>query len=593
MRASYGVSVSGLRLISPFFKKYLATILAGFLALVVCDLAQLSIPGILGQCIDILSESAAVLDDLRNPVMRIVILAIIVAIMRYGWRNLIIGFSRRVERDLRHNLYEKLIYLPPHWHLKNTQGDLMAMATNDLESIRMAISTGLVSLVDTIILGGVAIMFMASISPTMTLWALLPLPVITIMTHLLGRRIYNLVLKVQDTFGQLTETVQEKLSGLRVIRAMGLIDLALTEVHKAGQLYLKKNIQQATLAGTFFPFIYFLSNISIALALYFGGQETITGQITIGDFVAFINYLAMLTWPLIALGMIIGLVQQGLASLTRLNRVFTALGDGRPEGLTPPVHQEPTITLHSLSFKYPTRTIPALNNLTLELNLNQITAIIGPMGGGKSTLASLLPALYQAPEGALKVGGEWVEKWPLKDLRALFGYIPQDAFLFNGTIYENLSFGRPTATEDMVWEAAKTAGLQDDLAFFPDGLNTVIGEHGLTLSGGQKQRLALARALVTDPPYLILDDTLSAVDAAVESQIMNNLLTLRQGRGMMIISHRLSSLTGVDRVVVIDQGQIIQEGTPGELLRQEGYFKRIIDLNSFYLATATAPGQRS
>ncbi|MDR0882853.1 MAG: ABC transporter ATP-binding protein/permease [Candidatus Adiutrix sp.] len=572
--------MSGLKLISPFFKKYRWMVVAGFLTLVVCDLAQLIIPTVIGQGIDILSREGARADDLLTPVLQILLLAALVASNRLAWRNLIIGFSRRVERGLRDRLYEKIVRLPPRWHQEQSSGDLMAMGTNDIDNIRMAISAGLISIVDTLVMGCASLGFMLAISPTMTLWALLPMPAITLAAHFLGRRIYYLTLEVQNVFGRLTETVREKLSGFRVIRAMGLSALALGETEKAGREYLKVNIHLATLAGTFFPFLHFTSNLVVTLVLYFGGREAIRGQVTTGDFVAFLNYLAMLTWPLMALGMIFNFLQQGLASLSRLGRVFaTGPEADDASGRTAPADRTPLIEIDHLSFQYPTRERPALNDLSLTLAPDRITALVGPMGSGKSTLAALLPALYQSPPGTLRVAGQLAEDWPVADLRALFGYVPQDGFLFSGPIYDNLAFGRPGATEAEVLAAAEVAGLTENLAGFPDGLQTVVGELGLTLSGGQRQRLALARALVMNPPYLILDETLSAVDAAVEAGIMARLLPRRRGLGALIITHRLTSLMAVDWVVVLENGRITDQGRPEELMARDSYFRRICELS--------------
>lgn len=590
--------MSAVKLLKPFFQKYYPMVLAGFMALVVCDLAQLLIPTILGRGIDLLSLAGAGLNDLKTPVAQILALAALVAVTRFAWRTLIIGFSRRVEKGLRDLLYKKIVRLSPRWHLENASGDMMAMATNDMESIRMAISAGLISIVDTLVMGCAALGFMLAISPTMTLWALLPMPAITIVTHFLGRRLYRLVMEVQDVFGWLTETVREQLSGFRVIRAMGLSHLALAETEKTGKQYLRKNVDMAVLAGTFFPFLHFMSNLAVTLVLYFGGRETIMGHVTTGDFVAFINYLSMLTWPLMALGMIVGFIQQGLASLSRINRVISAVEDG-PAGAAPreisaaepaPARPKPDITIHHLTFQYPTRNTPALRDISLYLAHDQATALVGPMGSGKSTLAALLPGLYQARPGTITVAGRPLEQWPTSELRAFFGYVPQDGFLFSGTIFDNLAFGKPEASEDEVLAAARLAGLAEDIAGFPDGLTTLVGEKGLTLSGGQRQRLALARALVIDPAYLIMDDTLSAVDAAVEAGIMERLLSLRKGRGGLIISHRLTSLTRVDKVVVLENGRITDQGTPAELMGRESYFKRVSELSRFESAKGNGNG---
>ncbi|MCL2029019.1 MAG: ABC transporter ATP-binding protein/permease [Deltaproteobacteria bacterium] len=574
--------MGGLKLITPYFRRHLPWVAMGFVALMGCDLAQLIIPGLLGRGIDLMSAPGAAPGDLWPIVRLIGVMALIIAGLRFVWRNHILGFARLVERGLRDRLYAKLIRLSPRWHLENSSGDLMAMATNDMDNIRLALATGLISIVDTVFLGCAALFFMVSISPGLTLWAILPLPAITIVTHLLGRRLYILVLATQNSFGLLTETVREKMAGLKVIRAMGLGALALEETERSGRDYMKINIRQALLAGTFFPFLYLMSNLALALVLYFGGRETISGRVSTGDFVAFISYLALLTWPLIALGMVVGILQQGLASLARLDRVFSAENEETP-AILPPDENRTEIVIEHLTFQYPTRREPALANVSLTLAHDRITALVGPMGGGKSTLAALLPALFAAPPGTIMVAGRPLEDWPLPALRARFGYVPQDGFLWNGTIYENVAFGRPSAGEAEVLAAAEAAGLGEDLNFFPDGLETLVGERGLTLSGGQKQRLALARALLIDPPYLIMDDPLSAVDAEVEARIMDRLLALRRGRGGLIISHRLSSLMGADWVVVLERGRVTDQGAPAELMSRDGYFKRVRELGEDFI----------
>ncbi|MDR2726086.1 MAG: ATP-binding cassette domain-containing protein, partial [Candidatus Adiutrix sp.] len=468
--------MSSLKLIAPYFRRHFQGVAVGFVALMGCDLAQLFIPSLLGRGIDLMSAPGAAPGDLWPIVRFIMGLAAVVAGLRFVWRNLIIGFARQVELGLRDRLYAKLVRLSPRWHLENSSGDLMAMATNDMDNIRMALATGLISIVDTMLLGCAALFFMISISPGLTLWAILPLPAITLVTHFLGRRLYRLVLTTQNSFGLLTETVREKLAGLKVSRAMGLGALALRETERSGRDYMKLNIRQALLAGTFFPFLHFMSNLALALVLYFGGRETIFGRVSTGDFVAFISYLALLTWPLIALGMIIGFLQQGLASLDRLNRVFTAEGEEPPLELIPPFEPRTDIAIRHLTFQYPTRRTPALSDVSLDLAHDRITALVGPMGGGKSTLAALLPALFTAPPGTVSVAGRPLEEWPRPALRARFGYVPQDGFLFNGTIHENVAFGRPGALEAEVMAAAVAAGLSEDLKIFPDGLQTLVGE---------------------------------------------------------------------------------------------------------------------
>ncbi len=576
--------MSAARLLKPFFQKYYPAVLAGFFALVICDLAQLAIPTILGRAIDMISGESGQQPNLLRPVIQILLLAALVAVARFAWRNLILGFARRVEKGLREKLYERMIHLSPRWHLENDSGDIMAMATNDMDSIRQAIAAGLISVIDTLVMGCVALGFMLAISPSMTLWALLPMPAISLATHFLGRRIYRMVLEVQDIFGLLTETVREQLSGLRAIRAMGLINLSLAETEKSGRVYLEKNVQMSFLSGLFFPFLHFMSNLAVTLVLYFGGRETILAQISTGDFVAFITYLAMLTWPLMALGMIVGFIQQGLASLNRINRVLSAVDEAEPVQAAEEKAADwaedlaPVLEARNLSFCYPGRNMAALKGLNLRLDPSELTALVGPMGSGKSTLAAVLQGLYRCPPETVWLNDIPLEQWPSSRLRSIFGYVPQDGFLFSGTVFDNIAFGRPEASESELLEAADIAGLTADIQAWPEGLQTVVGERGVSLSGGQRQRLALARALLLDPPYLIMDDTLSAVDAAVEDEILRRLRQQRRGRGALIISHRLTSLMDVHRVLVMQDGRIVDDGSPAELLSRDGYFKRVCEL---------------
>lgn len=573
--------MSGLKYLVPLLRQNRLMILAGFLCLGLCDLANLTIPTVMGRAIDLMGLPTTARRDLLAPMGRILLLAAAVATLRFGWRHFIIGFSRRAEMALRGLLYEKIVRLPLSWHLRQKSGDLMAMAANDVESVRQALNFGLISVTDTVIMGCVSLFFMASISPGLTWRLLLPMLAIPVVTHFLGRRLYRLVLAVQDAFGELTEIVRERLAGLRVIRAMGLGHLAIGETGRVGRLYLEANVRQAKLAGAFFPFLHLMSNVSAALAIYLGGRETMAGHISTGDFVAFITYLAMLTWPLMALGMVIGFLQQGLASLDRLGRVYGAESARAGGGaLTAPPADAPLwVEFTGLTFTYPGRETPALKDIRLTLSPTEFTALVGPVGAGKSTLAALLPALYEAGPGMLRVAGQEVEKWPLAALRGRFGYVPQNGYLFSATIFENIAFGRPDATEAEVRQAAEAAGLAEDLAAFPEGLATVVGERGVTLSGGQRQRLALARALLLDPDYLILDDTLSAVDASVEAAIMGRLPALRRGRGTLTITHRLTSLTGVDRVVTLADGRVTDDGPPAELLRRDTYFRHVYELS--------------
>ncbi|MDR2301691.1 MAG: ABC transporter ATP-binding protein/permease, partial [Deltaproteobacteria bacterium] len=419
-----------------------------------------------------------------------------------------------------------------------------------------------------------------SIDPFLCLLAFIPMPLITVLTAKFGSAIYKRVLEAQDIFGQMTEVVREQLSGFKVIRAMALERLSQAEVSSISRVYLNKNIHLALILGGFFPMMTLLTNMALALALYIGGRSTIMGNISPGDFVAFITYLALLSWPMLALGITLGIVQSGMASLDRLARVLKA----REVDIHPPSFDFPDpgpafdIKFENVTFAYPTRPEPVLRDINLTFPAGQISAVAGPTGSGKSTLAALLPALYEPGGGQILINGIPSTQWPLGRLRALFGYVPQEGHVFTGTMRQNLAFGAPDATDEDIIKAAEAAAIPMDPEVFPLGLETLVGERGLTLSGGQRQRLALARALLINPPFLILDDTLSAVDAAVEEEILARLAPLRRGRGTLIVSHRLTSLSKASNVAVLEEGRLEAFGDFASLTQGDGYLARIAEL---------------
>ncbi|MDR2141815.1 MAG: ABC transporter ATP-binding protein/permease [Deltaproteobacteria bacterium] len=582
-----------LGLLRANFRARLGTIVWGFLALAGCDLLQMLIPRLTGRAIDLLAEPVARIEDLVGYLGLILGLAGTVALLRFAWRRLIYGFSRELEKDLRRRLHSKFLRLSLTWHQKNSSGDLMALATNDIDSVRMAVGFGLVSLMDAVVMGLAAVAFMIAINPSLAFYAFLPMPLISVLTRYFGQAIYRKVLKSHDVFGQLTEVVRERLSGVKVIRAMGLESLAQAEVAKISQEHSRVNIRLSLTMGLFFPLMSLLTNLALALTLYLGGRATMSGAITPGDFVAFITYLALLSWPMMALGLTLGLTQQGLAALDRLGRALGteeelshALEPEPPVELAPPDPKSPAllvrktpdsleITLEKLQFAYPARPTPVLREVSLQCPRGSVCALTGPTGAGKSALAALLPALYEPTGGRILFNGQPSPTWPLARLRDLFGYAPQEGHIFTASLGRNLALGRPGATAAELTAAAEMAGLPLDPQVFPEGLDTLVGERGLTLSGGQRQRLALARAILRDPPFLILDDTLAAVDAAVEEEILGRLLPWLRGRGALLISHRLTTLKAAERILILENGSLTDQGSATELAGRPGYFQRI------------------
>lgn len=568
--------MNGYRTLRPYFRRHRLRLSIGLAALIIVDLLQLIIPRVVKHAVDQLSSLSATPYSLALAGLSIAGLALTIGLFRYVWRRLILGFSRIVEEGLRNRLFAKLLTLPPAWFLTRPTGEIMAHATNDLDSVRMASGFGLVALFDSLLLGTAAIGFMIWIDLRLTLLAMIPMPFVTLLTRYIGRRMYHRHRRVQEIFGRMTERVREYLTGIRVIQAQAREDILLDGMDKLGREYVRENIRLTQTAGTFYPLMLMFTNLSLAIILYFGGRLTIFGTISPGDFVAFISYLGLLTWPMMALGWVVNLVQRGAASLDRINLIL----DQEPDITDPPAPRpagdfKGGLEVRGLSFSYSGRTGKVLQDLSLSCPPGRITALVGRTGAGKSTLLNLIPRLFDPPPGTVFLDDRDIRELTLSDLRRAIGYVPQDSYIFSGTVAKNIAFGRPGAGEAEILAAAQAADLDKDVRCFPDRYQTFIGERGLTISGGQRQRLALARALLMDPPLLILDDSFSAVDAATEEKILDNLTRIRTNRTTIIVSHRLTSLNIADLIHVIDQGRLAESGRRRDLLGQDGYFARL------------------
>ncbi|MFH1629524.1 MAG: ABC transporter ATP-binding protein [Pseudomonadota bacterium] len=562
----------------------------GLLSLLLVDLLQVIIPLVIKKAIDLLVTQTPETGSLLFRQGGIIVaIALTIAMFRYVWRRLILGHSRKVEQGLRNRMYGHLQTLPLSFFQKTKTGDLMARAINDINAVRMASGMGLVALVDGSVLGIAAIGFMMSIDLKLTLIALIPAPVVVILTKILTRRMSKGFETVQSTFSDLTERVREAFAGIRVIKAHNREAWEYTRVKTEGERYIAENMKLAKTLAVFFPVMTIFTNAGLAIVILLGGRYAISGSITPGDFVAFISYLNLLTWPMMAMGWVTNLLQRGSASMRRINRILEEVPDitdpvpsqGVSDGTLPeesnlkPV--EGAIEIRGLSLKYPGQGNDALKNISLKINVSETVAVVGRVGSGKSTLLQVIPRLLDVQEDTVFVDGSDIRKIPLKTLRKKIGFVSQEAFLFSDTIRNNVVFGRDGISDQDLKDALRAAGILEEIQGLENGLDTMLGERGTTLSGGQRQRLTIARALVGSFPFLILDDALSMVDTRTEEGILNQILDRRSNKTNLIVSHRVSTIRRADRIVVLDRGERVEEGTHDSLIALGGVYATLYE----------------
>lgn len=571
-----GNIISSFLRLKDFVREHKRYYVFGILALIVVNSAQLVIPKMMGHFTNQIAQGEFSKGELLRFMGFFIGLSIFIAVFRYFWRINIMGSARKMEYTLRNMLFQHLQGLSTEFFNHNKTGDLMAHATNDIGAVRMALGPGIVSAVDALFLTTIIVFMMArTISLKLTLIALLPLPLMLGVSIGFGGMIHGRFRGVQEAFSLLTDRVQENFSGIRVVKGFAREKSEIQRFREVNELNVQKNMELVRIQSLFHPLVGFLASLSFILVLGYGGVLVLDGSITIGDFIAFNSYLGMLTWPVMAIGWVMNMIQRGKASMDRLNAIFNQQSEIKEPEVGALESLQGAISFKGLTFTYPTAKSPVLNDINADIFPGQVVGVLGRTGSGKTTLLNLLLRLYNVEPGMIQFDGVNIDQIPIQVLRESIGYVPQDSFLFSATLKENIDFAGTGNDLAKIIDYAKAAQVYDNIVEFPKQFDTVVGERGVTLSGGQKQRVSIARALIKEPQILILDDSLSAVDTETEEAILQNLKKIFPGKTVIIVSHRISTLQGANQIFVLEEGHINQRGTHDELVHQEGLYKEL------------------
>ncbi|HUI91418.1 MAG TPA: ABC transporter ATP-binding protein [Chitinivibrionales bacterium] len=564
-----------------YLKKHAWSVAAGIALLVMVDLIQLVIPRIVQKTVDLLGEEHFSRGGILTNAMTIAALAGCMVVIRFFWRLCIMRPARKIETRMREDMFGRLLGLSFSYFNKTKTGDLMALLVNDLNAVRMAAGLGVIGLTDAAFMGTMSLVFMMAINVKLTLLTVAPLPVIVFVMLRFGAVIQTRFADVQASFGDISSRTQEAFSGIRVIKGFVQEGKELDGFVKECDGYVAKNIRLVRLFGFFFPMITFLASLSVSLLYFFGGRYVIESRITLGQFVSFAFYIGLFVWPMMAVGWVFNMFQRGIASAKRV----IALMDARPDvevksGAPGAGVTKGNIEARGLTFRYTPDGRDVLKNVSLTVPAGSSLGIMGKPGSGKTTLISLLFHLFPLGRERIIIDGYDINDIPLDSLRRSIGYVPQDSFLFSDTVENNIAFGMAegAASRPAVERVARQSAVYDEMLNLNNGFSTTIGERGVTLSGGQKQRLAISRALLVNPKILVLDDALSSVDASTERKIFASLSQEIKGRTSLVVAHRVSTVMRCDSIIVLDDGQITEQGSYKELLKRDGFYARLYRL---------------
>ncbi|WP_055435354.1 ABC transporter ATP-binding protein [Lacinutrix algicola] len=568
--------------LNKYFFKYKKQLLIGISITIISILFKVYVPKLIGSIIDIVNNQlqhpensiADFKSELIHNILLIIGTAIIAGILTFFMRQYIINVSRYIEYDLKNEIYQQYQKLSLNFYKKNKTGDLMNRISEDVGQVRMYAGPAIMYSINTITLFVVALAFMFKEAPTLTLYTIIPLPILSVLIYLISKEIHKRSTVVQEYLSKLSTFTQEVFSGISVIKAYGIEPQTQVDFNTLAKTSKEKQLSLVRIQAFFFPMMLLLIGISNIIVIYIGGLQYINGEISLGNIIEFIIYVNMLTWPVATVGWVTSIIQRAEASQKRINE-FLKIEPEIKNNTLKPSEIKGDIEFKDVHFTYDDTNIKALQGVSFKVNSGETLAIIGKTGSGKSTILDLIGRLYDIDKGKLLIDNKAIDKLNLTSLRDAIGYVPQDAFLFSDTINNNIKFGKENASDEEVIAAAKNAQVDKNIAKFTNGYETVLGERGITLSGGQKQRVSIARAIIKDPKILLFDDCLSAVDTETEEKILNNLKKLSAGKTSIIVSHRISSAKNADHIIVLDSGKIVQKGTHNQLIDSDGYYKEL------------------